>query len=145
MENWLDGIDISSSPADLTEYLSLKYDEYTFSIMGSTIFNKVHLPILQRSRKFTRKHGVYIRKIKILYKTFSYISGKLQYIKEKLKISNTISSTLPTPSMIPTPINIDTPSPKQIGRPINPNQTIPSVAPYDSKHLNFNPNPSKEV
>ncbi|KHJ35223.1 hypothetical protein EV44_g3643 [Erysiphe necator] len=159
-ENWLDGIDISSSPIELVDYISLKYDEY--------MFTEIRLPTLQGFRKLLRQHGIYVRKTKVSCsiaiaealnsqyrewtkseveeiikdKTFSYVSGKLQYIKEQIQTQNTFSSTLPTPSMIPTPMNIDTPSPKQFDRSINPNQTIPNVAPHESKHLNFNPNPS---
>ncbi|KAI6245937.1 hypothetical protein HI914_06258 [Erysiphe necator] len=139
-ENWLDGIDISSSPTDLTEYVSLNF----------------RLPTLQRFRRLLREHGIYVRKTKVSCsiaiaealnsqyrewtkseveeiikdKTFNYVSGKLQYIKEQLQTQNTISSTLPTPSTIPTSMNIDTPSPKQFGRPSY------------SKHPNPNPNPS---
>ncbi|POS82337.1 hypothetical protein EPUL_006368 [Erysiphe pulchra] len=146
-ENWLDGIDISSSPTDLTDYISLKF------------------------RKLLREHGIHVRKTKVSCsiaitealnsqyhewtkseveeslkdKTFSYVSGKLQYIKEQLQIQNSISkeSSLPTSSMIATPMKIDTPSPKQFGRPINPNQTVPNAAPHNSKHLN--PNPSNPL
>ncbi|KAI6247198.1 hypothetical protein HI914_04789 [Erysiphe necator] len=183
-EKWLDGIDISSSPTELADYISLKCDEYTFTEStdedlhelvqldfqkwDSTIFNKVRLPTLQRFRNLLRQHGIYVRKTKVSCsiaiaealnsqyrewakseveeiikdKTFSYVSGKLQYIKGQIQTQNTFSSTLPTPSMIPTPMNIDTPSPKQFCRSINSNQTIPNVAPHESKHLNFNPNPS---
>ncbi|POS83151.1 hypothetical protein EPUL_005443, partial [Erysiphe pulchra] len=81
-ENWLDGIDISSSPTDSTDCISLKYDEYTltesidenlhelvqldFQKWDSTIFNKVRLLELERFRKLLREHGIHVRKTKVL-------------------------------------------------------------------------------
>ncbi|RKF83241.1 hypothetical protein GcM3_015039 [Golovinomyces cichoracearum] len=177
-ENWIDGMDPLSSPADLSNYVSLKFDEYgsmkNFQNWDFTTFAKVRLPILQRFRKLPREHGIYIRKSKVYCsvaitealqspyrewtqseveeivkdKTFNYVSGKLQYLEEQFHAENPkpkefdlLSSTI-----LGSPMNIDTISPKSFGRPINSNHNIPNLTPNNpppEKLPPSNPPPNK--